>query len=63
MESAKKRVTTYLSNLGWTKIEGGYLLLRGLHIGRLARGLRRSALVMGRGGTPGADLGSSSDYD
>jgi len=26
LEYSKKRVTTYLSNLGWTKIEGGYLL-------------------------------------
>lgn len=26
LESAKKRVITYLSNLGWTKIEGGDVL-------------------------------------
>lgn len=62
MESAKKRVTTYLSNLGQTKIEGGDVR-RETWSGRLARVQRRRALVTGRGGARGADLGSSSDYD
>lgn len=61
MEAAKKRVATYLSNLGQTKMDGGDVR-REAWGGRLARVRRRRARATVRGGARGADLGSSSDY-
>lgn len=62
MESAKKRVITYLSNLTLPKMDGAYLRYEApdvLH-SRLARLHLRSVPAGEHGGVFGADLGDSS---
>jgi len=64
LESAKKRVATYLSNLGFLKMDGAYLYYEAFNVlrSRLARLFLRSVWATARGGASGADLGSSSIF-
>jgi len=64
LESGKKRVTTYLSNLGLLKMDGAYLAYEALNTvcSRLAQLHLRRMCVSMCGGVFGADLGSSSIF-
>lgn len=64
MESGKKRVTTYLSNLGLPKMDGAYLSYEAPDEirSRLAGLYPRRACVSAAGGAFRADLGSSSIF-
>jgi len=64
LESAKKRVITYLSNLGFLKMDGAYLYYEAFNVlrSRLARLFPRSMRAIVCGGASGADLGSSSIF-
>lgn len=62
--SAKKRVTTYLSNHGVPKMDGAHLPHEALDAkrGRRARVFRGRRCAGAAGGVRGADLGSSSIF-
>jgi len=64
LESGKKRVTTYLSNLGLLKMDGAYLTCEALDTvcSRLAGLHLRSMCASVCGGAFRADLGSSSIF-
>jgi len=64
LESAKKRVITYLSNLGFLKMDGAYLYYEAFNVlrSRLAQSFLRSMWATVCGGMSGADLGSSSIF-
>jgi len=64
LESGKKRVTTYLSNLGLLKMDGAYLNYEALNTlcSRLVELYLRRMRVSAFGGIFRADLGSSSIF-